>query len=299
LSLDIRGPAEGHELRMYVEGDFYGSGSAFRLRHAYGTWRGLLAGQTWSTFVDEDNLPRTIDFESPTAFALVRQAQLRYTRKRDWFTWAVAVEDNKSTIIAPDIPGRSEFPSPDFVGRLRFDVDKGHIMTAGFVGAARFRQDDLPDTDNLDDPDPDTVRLWGTVLSANFSTVGRDTVYGVVTYGDGIGRYRGGVTAVPDFDDRLHAVQAIAFMGGYEHFWAERWSTNAVYSTGDADEQPFFTDEVNRRLTYGAVNLLYWFLGDRGWMGVEYLYGRREIFSGVPDSATAHRVQYAVRFNFP
>jgi hypothetical protein len=66
LSIDIRGPAEGHELRMYIEGDFYGSGSAFRLRHAYGTWRGLLAGQYWSTFVDEDNLPRTIDFESPT-----------------------------------------------------------------------------------------------------------------------------------------------------------------------------------------------------------------------------------------
>jgi len=300
LSIDIRGPAEGHELRLYVEGDFYGSGSAFRMRHAYGTWRGLLAGQTWSTFVDEDNLPRTIDFESPTAFALVRQAQLRYTRKYDWFTWAVAVEDNKSTIVAPaDIPGRAEFPSPDFATRFRFDFDKGHIMTAAFVGAARFRAADLPDTDNFDDPEPDTVTLWGTVLSANFSTVGRDTVYGVVTYGDGIGRYRGGTTAVPDFDGRLQAVQAIAFMGGYERFWASKWSTNAVYSTGDAEEQPFYTDDINRQLTYGAVNLLYWFLGDRGWMGVEYLYGKREVFAADPNSGTAHRVQYAVRFNLP
>jgi hypothetical protein len=299
LSIDIRGPAEGHELRMYVEGDFYGSGSAFRMRHAYGTWRGLLAGQTWSTFVDEDNLPRTIDFESPTAFALVRQAQLRYTHKRDWFTWAVAIEDNKSSIIVPDIPGRAEFPSPDVATRLRFDLSNGHIMTAAFVGAARFRPEGLPDTDNQDDPDPDTVPLWGTMLSANFTTYGRDTIYGVVTYGDGIGRYRGGITAVPDVDDRLHAVQAIAFMGGYEHFWASKWSTNAVYSTGDAEEQPFYTDDVNRRLDYGAVNLLYWFLGDRGWMGVEYLYGRREVFGGTPDSGTAHRVQYAVRFNLP
>lgn len=301
LSIDIRGPVEGHEVRMYVEGDFYGSGSAFRLRHAYGTWRGLLAGQYWSTFVDEDNLPRTIDFESPTAFAQIRQAQLRYTHKLSSnVTWAVAVEDNKSSIIVPaNIPGRAEFPSPDFVTRFRFDFGSGHIQTSAFVGAARFRADGLLDTDNFDDDDPDTVTLWGSAVSANFGTFGRDTAYGVVTYGDGIGRYRGGITAVPDFDGRLHAVQAIAFMAGYEHFWASRWSTNAVYSFGEGEEQPFYTDEVNRSLTYGAVNLLWWFLGDRGWMGVEYLYGKRVVFAAAPDSGTAHRVQYAVRFNLP
>lgn len=301
LFLDIRGKVDDHELRMYIEGDFYGTSSAFRLRHAYGTYKGLLAGQYWSTFVDEDNLPRTIDFEAPTAFAQIRQAQLRYTFKfGGGGTWALAVEDNKSSIILPEnIPGRAEFPSPDFVTRFRFDFARGHIATSAFVGASRFRADSLLDTDNFDDVDPDTVRLWGTALSANFKTLGRDTIYGVVTYGEGIGRYRGGITAVPDENGRLHAVQAIAFMGGYEHFWATRWSTNGVYSTGDADEQPFYTEDVNRRLTYGAINLLYWFLGDRGWMGVEYLYGKREVFAVDPNSATAHRVQYAVRFNLP
>src|SRR5687767_7923172 len=134
LSIDIRGPAEGHELRMYVEGDFYGSSSAFRMRHAYGTWRGLLAGQTWSTFMDEDNLPRTIDFESPTAMAIIRQAQLRYTWKFGAASWAVAVEDNKSTIEVPDgVAGRAEFPSPDFVTRFRYDFSNGHIMASAFT----------------------------------------------------------------------------------------------------------------------------------------------------------------------
>ena len=75
LSLDIRGPWQDKELQMYFEGDFYGTSSAFRLRMAYGRWGGLMAGQNWSTFVDEDNLPRTIDFEAPTAFAQIRQAQ--------------------------------------------------------------------------------------------------------------------------------------------------------------------------------------------------------------------------------
>ncbi len=69
---------------MFIETDFYGTSSALRLRHAYGTWGGLLAGQTWTTFMDDDNLPRTIDFEAPTAFAQIRQAQARWTQKAGW-----------------------------------------------------------------------------------------------------------------------------------------------------------------------------------------------------------------------
>jgi hypothetical protein len=47
------------------------------------------------------------------------------------------------------------------------------------------------------------------------------------------------------------------------------------------------------------VNLLYWFLGDRAWTGVEYIYGHRQVFGDANDSGAAHRVQYAVRFNLP
>ena len=87
---------------MYVESDFYGSGSVFRLRHAYGSYGGLLAGQTWTNFLDPDNFPNTIDFESPMAFPSFRQAQVRYTAKlNDKASWAVSVEDNNSSIENP------------------------------------------------------------------------------------------------------------------------------------------------------------------------------------------------------
>jgi hypothetical protein len=297
LSLDIRGPWQDRELRMYIETDFYGTSSALRLRHAYGTWGGLLAGQTWSTFMDDENFPRTIDFESPTAFAMVRQAQARWTQKLGGFTtWSVAVEDNKSNIIVPEdlaTIGKAEYPSPDFVTRFRFGVPNGHITTSGFVGAAGYR----PFRDETVDTDRDTELLWGTMVSALFSTWGRDTIYGVGTIGEGIGRYRGGVAAVFDQNNKLHAVGGVAFMGGYEHFWSDKWSTNAVYSIADADSEPFYTSALNKELQYGAANLLFWFLGDRGWTGVEYLYGHRDVFGGA--SGAAHRVQYAVRFNLP
>lgn len=293
LNIDIRGPAEGHELRMFIEGDFYGSGTTFRLRHAYGVWRGLLAGQTWSTFVDEDNLPRTIDFEAPTAFAQIRLAQLRYTRVFGSLTWAVSVEDNKSAIIVPaNIPGQAEFPAPNFATRFRYVRPNGHIQASAFVGASRFRPSAPPQ-------DPDTVALWGTALSINFTTWGRDTAYGVLTYGPGVGGYRSGITAVPDEIGRLHAVPVTAYMAGYEHFWAEKWSSNAVASSGFVPEEPFYTADLNRQLDYLSANLLYWFLGARAWMGVEFLYGNREVFGPGPNSGIAHRLQYGVRFNLP
>lgn len=289
LFIDVRGPVENKELRMYVETDFYGSSSVLRLRHAYGSWGGLLAGQTWSTFVDDANFPNTIDFESPMAFPSIRQAQLRWTAKlTDKASWSVAVEDNKSTITPPPVPGKPEYVMPDFVGRIRFDGPRLHSFVAGFLGKARFR----PATGDVDD-----VTLWGSVLSEKLKTVGKDSLYGQFTFGDGVGRYRGAVTAVPDANGQLHAPKIYAGMAGYEHYWTPVFSSNGVYSIASQPDEDFYPPDGNSQLNYGALNLLYWFLPDRAWAGVEYLYGRREVFSG--DSGTAHRIQFAVRFNLP
>ena len=54
-----------------IEADFYGycgsecNRNRLRLRHAYGEYAGWLIGQTWSTFMDLDNLPETVDFNGP------------------------------------------------------------------------------------------------------------------------------------------------------------------------------------------------------------------------------------------
>ncbi len=290
LFLDIRGPVEGKELKVYFETDLYGSSGVFRLRQAYGTWGGLLAGQTWSTFIDEDNFPATIDFESPMAFPSIRQAQLRWSQKLGAnSSWAVSVEDNKSTIESPTgQPGKPEYPMPDVVGRFRFGGSRGHAFVSGFLGKGRFRPTE---------GDPDTVTLWGMNLSGRLRTYGLDHAYTQFTFGEGVGRYRGGVTAVPDFNGELQPVGLNAWLFGYEHYWSSRWSTNAVYSVASSADEDYYSPSVNKDLDYGAANLLYWFLPKRAWAGVEYLYGRREVFDGGDGSA--HRVHFAVRFNFP
>ena len=290
LTLDMRGPVEGSELRMYVETDFYGSSAVLRLRQAFGSYKGLLAGQAWSTFVEENTFPTTIDFESPIAFPSIRQAQVRWTSKlSSKASWSIAVEDNKSSITSPTgAPGKAEYPMPDLTTNLRFTGGRGHVFVSGFLGKARFRPEEGP-TDN--------VTLWGSLLSGRVKTFGRDYAYAQYTFGDGVGRYRGAVTAVPDANGELQSVGVNAITAGYEHFWSSRVSTHGVYSVATANDESYYADSFNKQLNYGAVNLLYWFLPDRAWAGVEYLYGRREVVGG--EEGTANRIQFAVRFNFP
>ncbi len=50
-----------------------------RLRHAYGEYAGWLVGQTWSTFMDLDDGPETLDFNGPIGMPFSRPVQVRYT----------------------------------------------------------------------------------------------------------------------------------------------------------------------------------------------------------------------------
>ena len=79
------------EMDFYSYGSGSGSGSGsgnrnrnrnrlrlrLRLRHAYGEYAGFLVGQTWSTFMDLDDLPETVDFNGPIGAPLSRRTMIR------------------------------------------------------------------------------------------------------------------------------------------------------------------------------------------------------------------------------
>ena len=177
---------------------------------------------------------------------------------------------------------------PDLVTRVKFEGSRGHAFASVFLGRASFR----PTTG-----EPDDVTLWGSNLSGRLKTFGRDYLYGQFTFGDGVGRYRGGITAIPDLNGELQPVGLSALMGGYEHYWSSTLTSNAVFSVTTAPDEAYYSSSFNKEINYGAVNLLYWFLPDRAWAGVEYLYGSRQVASG--EDGTANRIHFAVRFNFP
>jgi hypothetical protein len=85
IGFETATPTAYGTLNTKVEGDFYAYCGAecnrnrFRLRHAYGEYAGWLIGQTWSTFMDLDNLPETVDFNGPIGSPFSRRTMIRYT----------------------------------------------------------------------------------------------------------------------------------------------------------------------------------------------------------------------------
>jgi hypothetical protein len=147
------------------------------------------------------------------------------------------------------------------------------------------------------DPDmggEDDVPLWGLNLATKLTTVGSDNAIVQVTYGDGVGRYRGGTTAAPDSNGDLEAVTTFSALLSYQHFWSDEYRSTLAYSWGEGDLPGGAPATATEAVTYLAANLI-WQYFERGWVGIEFLHGSRETFDG--EDGEASRVQLSLRFD--
>ena len=112
-----------------LEMDFYSYGSGnrnrLRLRHAYGEYAGWLIGQTWSTFMDLDDLPETVDFNGPIGAPFSRRTMIRYTyadpQARNKFTFAL--EDPEDQFSG----GSANEKMPQLIARFDKSFDWGAV----------------------------------------------------------------------------------------------------------------------------------------------------------------------------
>jgi hypothetical protein len=155
-----------------------------------------------------------------------------------------------------------------------------------FGGMARYR----PDAGSSDQ-----VGLWGANLSTKLATFDKDQTFAQVTYGDGVGRYRGGLTAGPDASGKLEAVTTFGAMLAYEHHWSDAWRSTATYSWGKGDTPAGVPATTTEKLQYFAANLIYQF-SQRAWCGVEYLFGSNETVNEA--RGEANRIQFSVKYSF-
>jgi hypothetical protein len=288
LFVDVRSPSKVGEMRAYVEGDFYGSGGALRLRHAFveigGMW---LAGQWWSNFMDENIIPPTLDFEKPGAYAFARHAMFRWKKSVSENSYiALALEEPSTNAQAPANPGHFESPLPDFTARYRYTQEWGHVQLSGFAALLRYR---------FNAGGSDEVSLFGLNLSGQVNLLEKDKIIYQGVYGPGVGRYRGGMSAALDRNGNLEALTDMGFTLGYEHHWSPAFSSLIVFNYGsvnNTDGQP--TNNV-KMVTYGAINFL-WYFAENAMAGVEYLYGTREDIDG--DNGSANRLQFSVKYAF-
>src|SRR6266478_901383 len=161
LNVETRTPTAWGEARTFLEFDFAGTnnfntgtasgGSANttlgtsdslipRLRFAYGTLGGFLAGQANSNFADPDANAEVLDFGGPIGQAgLSRIPQVRYTVAGPWGSaWSAALETPETDLLTPagaissdgNIGGttNANSPGPQFVAATTC-VANGNIIS--------------------------------------------------------------------------------------------------------------------------------------------------------------------------
>jgi len=294
INLDIRGPTPKGRARAFIEGDFFGSGDSFRLRHAYGELGHILAGQTWSTFMDISAWPELLEIEGPDAAAFARQGQLRWTQTvtKD-LTVAVALEDPNGDFTIDGVGDSDDSNSkwPDFTSHIRYEDSWGHLQWGGLVRQIRF-DDGMGKKDD--------VIGWGTTVGGNISTFGQDDIQFQGAYGKGIGRYIEGLIdtgsdAAPNSSGDLKALPAGAIFASYHHWWTDTLRSTAGGEYGYVDNSSGQPGTATKNWQGAVINLV-WNPLPRLLLGIEFGWGRHEVKDGRDGTAT--RIQTSTQFNF-
>jgi len=225
----------GDTLKTNIEGDFYGGGGftggggEFRLRHAYGVWKGVLAGQTWSNFGNILSLFPTVDFNGPLGQGGGRQSQIRYTTGG----FSVSVEDPEVGSGIVNSENTTQHRLPDLTARFQ---GKAGSVNYAMAGLARFLEYDAEgrtvSNPNMSD---DSAAAWGVMLEANTQLADGITVRGSVTHGDGIGGYLYLSPAQAGFVDSQGDLETIKATGGGVSVDAGPGDVNAGYGVVVAD----------------------------------------------------------------
>lgn len=297
LMLDVRAPGSSGNPRFYCENDFFGGSGdsmSLRIRHLYGQLYNVVVGQTWSTFVDPDVSPDTVDYERANSSITTRFPLIRYIQplNEEW-QLNFGIEHPDSKVSVENSGGSAKDRAPDFGANVRWEkAGLAHVQLSGIArllgisGGSNGSQE---------------VVGGGGNLSGAVRVFGRDNVIGQITYGEGIGRY-GHDSSAFDTDaalngsDDLVALPYFGLLLGYTHHWNDRLRSSLTYGHVTVDNEPGQTATAYHLTHYGSLNLIWQpFELKRLHVGLEGLYGVNEVSNG--DTADDWRLQVGIIYS--
>jgi len=295
-------PTSYGPVTTYIEGDFFGAdgnesvttSNHFRIRHAYGTFGNLLAGQFWTNFFNEQTYAETIDFGGPVGEIFIRQAQIRWTQKFARGEWSVSAESPESVLAVPGTATTFRSDSdhfPDLTGRAKFTLGGG-TYSLGVLGRNIH-------VDSASAPAA-TSGKWGGAVTFNglVPTFGRDDLRFDVNAGNAIGRYQV-AGFLPDgyLDATGHvqlARQESAFIA-YRHFWSPTLRSNLELSATNSRPPAGTFNGINQSDHSQHLNLIWSPVANVNFGG-EFLHADRTVTGGA--RGDLNRVQFSAQYIF-
>ncbi|MCL7979663.1 MAG: DcaP family trimeric outer membrane transporter [marine benthic group bacterium] len=278
-----------------IEADFRGQGDAFRLRHAYGEFWRVLAGQTWSNFSDVEAIPVTVDFEGPPSSNNVRTPQIRYTQTAsDSTSWSVALEAPKADVTDPEEVDAEFQGFGDVTARARLVSDWGHLQISGV-----FRSLAANDTTG----NTDFLPGLGIMLSGSSQVAENDKFRFQAIGGIAISRFvgsLGGKGLDLLFNPDTGKFEQVTSYGGFvtwthKNLFDRPVETNLTGGILGVANKSFQPDDSYRSSQYMSANI-FWRFTEGGRAGVEWSWGLRQNKDGQSGQAT--RLSFAAYFDF-
>jgi len=274
-------PTKLGALATKVEADFYSYGSdnrnRLRLRHAYGEYGGFLVGQTWSTFMDLDDLPETVDFNGPIGAPFSRRTMIRYTYgdPKAGYKLTAALEDPEDQFGG----GSANERLPQVV--LRFDKS----FDWGAVNARLLGHEKRSATQ--------TKRGGGVGVGGSYKLTDKDLFMGQYTRVDGdIDQLYGSNGYAIDGAGAITFDKNQGLVLGYARTFSDQLRGTVVYGMNKGKTAQAVD---NRSLNQFFFNLIYSPIKNVE-LGGELILGKRKTFAG--DTGTMQRLDFMGRYSF-
>jgi hypothetical protein len=290
-------PTDIGKVSTVLEGDFLGSSSSVRLRHAYGVldadWGSVLAGQTWSMFRILEAVPETLDFNGDGAWVGPRKPQVRYTTAPNKIG-SFGVSFEMPAYSSSAVPN-SVVKAPAVVAAWTKSGDFGTISIRGMANQIAY---ETIATANTGSTSKTRYGHAGSV-GGSFNLGKADAVQALVTAGTGISQYIETANFNPEVvvNSEIEMPSLAAYSLGWTHKWSPTWRTNLNYTITQLgnDYANYMNKPENKRVNVGMANVIYQATKNFS-VGMEFAYGDRKLTDGT--KGTQERIATSFLYSF-
>ncbi|MCC6412500.1 MAG: hypothetical protein IT270_12625 [Saprospiraceae bacterium] len=276
-----------------LETDFAGS-NGYRIRHAYGEFKNVLFGQTWSLFSHITSIPGTVNSGGPIGSISTRTPQFRYYLKRPvvGMDAAMGLEYFVPNIQIPDSVNAKAFQLlPGLTARLQRSGSWGSFKIAGIVPILSGRNE----TNDL------VVRAgWGISSSAVINTWLNGKWFTQVVAGRAISQFVNnlsdhGSDVLIESSTQLVLPLSVGGFVTYEHDWTPELYSNLTFGLVQT-EKTDFQDEDTYLRGYSVDFNTFWNVVEGARIGMEVIWGTRVNYD--LSSGKGVRVNMLVYYDF-
>lgn len=265
------GDSKGVFIRL--ETDFAGS-NGYRIRHAYGEFKNLLFGQTWSLFSHITSIPGTVNTGGPIGSISTRTPQIRYYLKRPvaGMDAAVGMEYFVPNVSIPDsLAGRAFQLLPGFSARFQRSGSWGQFRLSGIVPILSGRDE----SNNL------VVRTgWGVSSSAVINSWLNGKWFTQVVAGQAITQFvnnlsdHGSDVLLGEGNEIILPLSVGGFLT-YEHTWTPALYSNLTFGIVQTEKKEDLLDQNTYLKGYSVDFNTFWNVVEGARIGMEVIWGNR------------------------